>query len=157
MRSPKYCCFLYCFVFLFIVLQQFTLTHAGMCSTYLHRFFLYLQINGAETNNATDVTSSESWGSEMDESLLISAFIIVVCGSVLVVHFVIVNKLSYLPESVAVVIYGIIVGIVLHFINVPVARHLRTFDTEAFFLFILPCIIFETGFSLPKVPISITQ
>lgn len=98
-----------------------------------------------------ETTTNEYWGSEMDESMLLTSFIIVVCGSVLVVHFIIVKKLLFLPESVAVVIYGIVVGIALHYINLPVAEHLRTFDTEAFFLFILPCIIFETGFSLPKV------
>jgi len=123
-----------------------------MKSSFLFYILVLLVCWISATHAATNETTSsgETWGSEMDESMLLTSFIIVVCGSVLVVHFVIVNKLRYLPESVAVVIYGIVVGIALHYINMPVARHLRTFDTAAFFLFILPCIIFETGFSLPK-------
>lgn len=102
-------------------------------------------------------SSSESELEHENETMLIFSFICLLCGSVLVVYFVVVSKFKYLPESVAVVIYGILVGTVLKFINAPVAVHLKTFDPEAFFLFILPCIIFETGFSIPKVGQIISQ
>lgn len=92
-----------------------------------------------------------TWGCEYPASVLIFSFLVMSCGAVLVVYGVAVLKLRYLPESVAVVVYGIVVGVILRFIDAPVAKHLSSFDSEAFFLFILPCIIFETGFSLPKV------
>eukprot|EP01132_Coremiostelium_polycephalum_P004734 gene4734-5909_t len=43
------------------------------------------------------------------------------------------------------------IGTIGHFTNLDIVKHITQFDTEKFFLFLLPCIIFETGFSLPKV------
>eukprot|EP01133_Synstelium_polycarpum_P007435 gene7435-8700_t len=71
-------------------------------------------------------------------------------GSVLIVYIVVSLHIPWLPESVAVVVYGIIIGIIVRFTGSPLVNGVVTFDPEKFFLFILPTIIFECGFSLPK-------
>ena len=50
-----------------------------------------------------------------------------------------------------VVIYGILIGLLLSFITADVAVRLITFNPKIFFLFLLPAIIFESGFSIKKV------
>ncbi|GAM29359.1 hypothetical protein SAMD00019534_125350 [Acytostelium subglobosum LB1] len=61
--------------------------------------------------------------------------------------------LRYLPESLAVILYGVVLGCIVRFLfgnSNDIVKHVSTYNPELFFLFLLPCIIFETGFSLTK-------
>ncbi|GAM28659.1 hypothetical protein SAMD00019534_118350, partial [Acytostelium subglobosum LB1] len=72
------------------------------------------------------------------------------CGAVFIVYILVSLHIPFIPESVAIVVYGIIIGIIARFTNSAMAERVTTFNPDLFFLFILPTIIFETGFSLPK-------
>eukprot|EP01133_Synstelium_polycarpum_P017108 gene17108-20378_t len=96
-------------------------------------------------------TCDPSLGCQRNASILILSFLLVLFLAVLVVYGVISLNFHYLPESVAVVMYGALIGLVGRFVtDVEIIKHVATFDTEKFFLFLLPVIIFEVGFSLPK-------
>ncbi|GAM25549.1 hypothetical protein SAMD00019534_087240 [Acytostelium subglobosum LB1] len=112
----------------------------------------------ASTKMTTSTTSSEeeeencdpNLGCQRDASILILIFLAILLLSVLVVYCIIRIDLHYIPESVAVIVFGVIVGIIAKYTHDRFVDHVSTFSPELFFLFILPAIIFETGFSLNK-------
>ncbi|KAF2070082.1 hypothetical protein CYY_008591 [Polysphondylium violaceum] len=96
------------------------------------------------------VHCDSSLGCGSDASRLILLFIIVLFFSVMVVYFISSLNIHYLPDSVCLVIYGVIVGVIGRLSHSQLIEHVSSFDPDKFFLFLLPIIIFETGFSLPK-------
>eukprot|EP00055_Hartaetosiga_balthica_P012116 m.57927 g.57927 ORF g.57927 m.57927 type:complete len:530 (-) comp7841_c0_seq4:80-1669(-) len=69
--------------------------------------------------------------------------------SILVAYAIEKYKIHYLPESVAIILIGVLASSILRFVNEDL-EPLETFDTTSFFLFILPPIIFESGYSLHR-------
>ncbi|EGG24018.1 Na-H exchanger [Cavenderia fasciculata] len=116
------------------------------------------------TNQSSDSSGSSSSSASLDDSstekeiqenqqdanIVVLLFLIMLTGAVLVVYITVSLKIPFIPESIVIVLYGIIIGVVVRNTNSDLVHHVVTFDPEKFFLFILPCIIFETGFSLPK-------
>ncbi|KAF2076464.1 hypothetical protein CYY_002205 [Polysphondylium violaceum] len=99
-------------------------------------------------------------GPEESKELLI--FVVLLFFSVMVVYFISSLNIHFMPESIALVFYGILLGIVVKFTNSTIIEKISIYDADKFFLFLLPVIIFETGFSLNQlnffkniVPISI--
>ena len=57
--------------------------------------------------------------------------------------------MKYLPESVVTIILGILAGFVLT-LSGQTLGNLVSFDPQSFFIYMLPPIIFEGGYSLHK-------
>ncbi|CBY24280.1 unnamed protein product [Oikopleura dioica] len=82
------------------------------------------------------------------------AFIILVLGiCILLVHYIILKKLHHVPESVSVVFLGAVIGLIgkiLKNLNLSTYIHEEMLSPQAFFVILLPPIIFEAGYSLHK-------
>eukprot|EP01112_Ceratiomyxa_fruticulosa_P000318 TRINITY_DN10298_c0_g1_i1.p1 TRINITY_DN10298_c0_g1~~TRINITY_DN10298_c0_g1_i1.p1 ORF type:complete len:625 (-),score=100.59 TRINITY_DN10298_c0_g1_i1:6-1793(-) len=123
---------------------------------------LLLLFYGCTAKTLDDSTSSSSEASqprelctllgcgEPSQAMLLFSFLIVLSGAVFVVYVVVAFNFHLIPESVAVVIYGILVGVALRFTKSAVSDRLAEFDPQYFFLYLLPAVIFETGFSMSK-------
>ena len=82
----------------------------------------------------------ESWG-----LLIILSFLFV---SIWTTYFLLSKHLHYLPESIAVILIGAVIGLVLRLSSS--SNELVAFEPDVFFLYLLPAIILEAGYSLRK-------
>lgn len=90
---------------------------------------------------------------EQHSSMTIFFILLVVALCILLIHFLLKTKFHYLPESVAVVFLGALVGLVIKALShfaLGDWRKEEHFNPTAFFLILLPPIIFESGYSLHK-------
>ncbi|XP_020614888.1 sodium/hydrogen exchanger 8-like [Orbicella faveolata] len=90
---------------------------------------------------------------EQHSSMTIFFILLVVALCILLIHFLLKTKFHYLPESVAVVFLGALVGMVIKALShfaLGDWRKEEHFNPTAFFLILLPPIIFESGYSLHK-------
>ncbi|XP_015783675.1 LOW QUALITY PROTEIN: sodium/hydrogen exchanger 8-like [Tetranychus urticae] len=77
--------------------------------------------------------------------------VIVLC--IFVIHFILQTKFHYIPESLAVVLLGALIGLVTKMIS---NQHLgdwqreEMFNPTTFFLLLLPPIMYESGYNLHK-------
>ncbi|KAJ7374637.1 Sodium/hydrogen exchanger 8 [Desmophyllum pertusum] len=91
---------------------------------------------------------------EQHSSMTIFFILLVVALCILLIHFLLKTKFHYLPESVAVVFLGALVGLVIKALShfaLGDWRKEEHFNPTAFFLILLPPIIFESGYSLHKL------
>lgn len=90
---------------------------------------------------------------EQHSSMTIFFILLVVALCILLIHFLLKTKFHYLPESVAIVFLGALVGLIIkalsHF-DLGDWRKEEHFNPTAFFLILLPPIIFDSGYSLHK-------
>lgn len=90
---------------------------------------------------------------EQQGSMTIFFILLVVALCILLIHFLLKTKFHYLPESVAVVFLGALVGLIIkalsHFALADWRKE-EHFNPTAFFLILLPPIIFDSGYSLHK-------
>lgn len=81
-------------------------------------------------------------------------FILCILGiSILLIHVLIETNFHYLPESVAVVFLGAMIGLIFKLLSqwkITDWSKEETFTPEMFFLILLPPIIFESGYNLHK-------
>uniref|UniRef100_A0A8C8SHP6 Sodium/hydrogen exchanger n=1 Tax=Pelusios castaneus TaxID=367368 RepID=A0A8C8SHP6_9SAUR len=101
-------------------------------------------------------TGVEAQQEEQSSGMTIFFSLLVLAICIILVHLLIKYRLHFLPESVAVVSLGILMGA---FIKIIEAQKLANWKEEEmfrpnmFFLLLLPPIIFESGYSLHKAEV----
>eukprot|EP00051_Salpingoeca_urceolata_P003330 m.57014 g.57014 ORF g.57014 m.57014 type:complete len:733 (-) comp12689_c0_seq1:74-2272(-) len=85
---------------------------------------------------------------ETSASLKILLLLCVLIGVIFAVHALARCKAHYIPESVMVILFGAFVGVILN--STGDYRDKEAFDPTVFFLFMLPPVIFDSGYSLHK-------
>ncbi|KAH7728556.1 sodium-hydrogen exchanger NHE1 [Aphelenchoides avenae] len=103
-------------------------------------------------NESTKVPLIEEEATQAEEkkdSLAIFFILFVLFLSILVVHVLIITEFHYCPESLAIVLLGALIGLILSYSKWD-WRDVETFNPNFFFLVLLPPIIFESGYNLHK-------
>lgn len=90
---------------------------------------------------------------EHHSSMTIFFVLTVIALCIILIHFLIQANFHYLPESVAVVFLGALIGLILKLIsnnNLGNWEKEEAFNPTTFFLVLLPPIIYESGYNLHK-------
>lgn len=119
--------------------------------------------NGTETTTLPTTSTTifhdpvlpEKGEAEMEKHSSMRIFFVlsVITVCIMVIHLLIQLKFHYLPESVAVVFMGALIGLVLKLISNQNLGNWQTeeaFPPTMFLLILLPPIIFESGYNLHK-------
>ncbi|XP_018026186.1 sodium/hydrogen exchanger 8-like [Hyalella azteca] len=104
-------------------------------------------------NESEDLPAVGAAEKEHLSSLSIFLILCILGLCVLLIFFMLKTKLHYLPESVACVIVGAFIGLVLKILssqNIANFQKEEAFSPTIFFLVFLPPIIFESGYNLHK-------
>jgi len=75
-------------------------------------------------------------------------FVLILC--IFLIHFLLRYKCHYIPESLAIVFLGAAVGLFMRLLPNDQVQNVEKFSPTAFFLVLLPPIIFESGYNLHK-------
>uniref|UniRef100_A0A8C4N1L4 Sodium/hydrogen exchanger n=1 Tax=Equus asinus asinus TaxID=83772 RepID=A0A8C4N1L4_EQUAS len=98
-------------------------------------------------------TGEQAQQEEQSNGMTIFFSLLVLAICIILVHLLIRYRLHFLPESVAVVSLGILMGAVIKIIEFKKLANWKEeemFRPNMFFLLLLPPIIFESGYSLHK-------
>lgn len=119
----------------------------------LEKHLVQREVNQQETTGADDASARQKLEAEHTNSWTVFFILCVLGLSILLIHLLIQIKFHYLPESVAVIFLGAIIGLVLKLLaNAKIAdwSNEEAFTPTMFFLILLPPIIFESGYNMHK-------
>lgn len=102
-----------------------------------------------------DPVLPEKGSAEQEQHSSMSIFFVlcVLALGILLIHFMLQTGFQYLPESIVVVFLGALIGLIINLMsskNIANWKNEEAFSPTAFFLVLLPPIIFESGYNLHK-------
>lgn len=117
--------------------------------------------NTANNTNTSSTTQSAdpvlpgkgSAEEEHNSSMAIFFVLCVLALGILLIHLMLQTGFQYVPESVVIVFLGCLIGLIMNALsdrNISNWRKEEAFSPTAFFLILLPPIIFESGYNLHK-------